>query len=200
MGYVGLGWRPQAVSVPASTRTGPSNEDVLKALYGSVEKGRAVQAASIAEAQQRNVEQVARDYAPGGIYGPRVNIPAQPPVGLAPVDVQPTEPAPQALQPVDEEYEETDGDVIEDVAEGEEEGDSEFSGWGIGEYERPVGVAFTRREVQRMGDKRREKKAAIQRMKLRLKLAGHRPGMVGLTRQDRPFTRPNVAVFRRSRP
>lgn len=151
------GFVVQAAPSPGG-RTGPSNDDVLRSLYGSVEKGRAVQAASIAEAQQRTSEQVARDYAPGGIYGPRgTPAPPEPPM-LAPHDMTPSEPEPMPVEAVDESDVETEGDVIEEVAEGDEEGDSEFSGWGIGMGERPVGVAFTRREVARMGDVRRNRK------------------------------------------
>lgn len=154
---------PGGFVVPAApqpgARTGPSNEDVLRHLYGSVEKGRAAQAASIAEANQRTSEQVAKDYGPGGIYGPRgTPAPPEPPM-LAPHDVRQHTPAQAPIEAVEYEDEESDGEVIEDIAEGEEEGDSEFSGWGVGLGERPVGVTNTLREVARMDHVRRRQRS-----------------------------------------
>lgn len=134
-----------AAPVPGA-RTGPSNEDVLRRVFGSVERGRAMQAASAAEARQREVEEMQRI--------PRVNIaPPEPPM-LAPHDVRPSRPAAAPLVPADDEGE-SEGDIIEDIAENEEEAievdeGSEFSGWGCGMGERPVGVTGTRREVARM--------------------------------------------------
>ena len=172
MAYAGSGlgalpfrFGPQAVSAPASVRRGPSNEDVLRSLYGSVEKGRAVQAASIAEAQQRSAELHASSRIPQTTYTP-------PPAILSPNDYTPAPQQSEVLVP-DEDVE-SDGDVIEEVAEGEEEGDAAFSGWGIGMGERPVGVTFTRREVARMGDvrrhnQRREKMRKLMRLRGKLK-------------------------------
>jgi len=147
--------RPTAAPVGAVARTGPSNADVLKAVYGSVAKGQAAQAASIAEARQRESEQIAQDHIPRGRPAP-----PEPPM-LSPRDMELDVPDEPALVTVEEE--ESDGEVIEEIAEGDEEGDYAFAGWNIGMGERPVGVAFTRREVARMGDIRRRQ----QRQKVR---------------------------------
>jgi hypothetical protein len=141
--------------VPAApqsgARTGPSNEDVLRRVFGSVAKGQAAQAASIAEARQRESEQTAR--VPRGAQAP-----PEPPM-LAPHDIVQRAPASSPIEAVEYEDEESDGEVIEEIAEGEEEGDSEFSGWGIGMGERPVGVTNTLREVARMDHVRRRQRS-----------------------------------------
>jgi hypothetical protein len=58
-------------------------------------------------------------------------------------DVEPG-PEPEPSPIVAEEEPETEGEVIEEVAESDEEGDSEFSGWGIGMGEKPVGPVYGR--------------------------------------------------------
>lgn len=139
----------------AGGRTGPTNDEVLASLYGSAEKGRAAQAASIAEAQQRQRELMDKAAQTPAYTPPTPAIETSPPVIY--------EPEASAIEPVPEDEYETEGDVIEEVAEGEDEGDSEFSGWGCGMGERPVGVSLTRREGERMGDVRRRQKKLSRR-------------------------------------
>lgn len=194
--------------VPAApqpgARTGPSNEDVLKAVFGSVAKGQAAQAASIVEAQQRSSEQTAKDYGPGGIYGLRSTLaPAEPPM-LSPVDSRPAYSEPSPIEAVEYEDEESDGEVIEDIVEGDEIGDSEFSGWGCGMGERPVGVAFTRREVARMdhvrkGQQRRKRGGLAKMTGTIAKAALRRKSRMGMLRSRKKLIRipkPGVNIWR----
>lgn len=174
--------------VPAApspgARTGPSNEDVLRHVFGSVEKGQAAQAASIAEARQRESEQAER--VPRGAQAPSE------PSMLAPHDVRPSYEAPSPIEAVEYEDEESDGEVIEEIAEGEEEGDSEFSGWGIGLGERPVGVAFTRREVARMDHVRRRQRS--------MKRGGLSKMAGTIAKQPRPGVLPKRKMIRIPKP
>jgi len=146
----------QAPPTPGG-RTGPSNEDVLRHVYGSVEKGIAAQQASIDEARQRQAELMSKAVVTPPVQPPTPAIETAPPMDYT-RDSMPPVFRPGMLEPTPEDEQETDGEVIEEVAEGEDEGDAEFSGWGCGMGERPVGVTFTRREVERMGDVRRRQK------------------------------------------
>jgi hypothetical protein len=185
--------------VPAApqpgARTGPSNEDVLRHVFGSVAKGQAAQAASIAEARQRESEQMAR--VPRGAVAPE-----EPPM-LAPHDMVQRMPESSPIEAVEYEDEESDGEVIEDIVEGDEEGDSTFSGWGIGMGERPVGVTNTLREVARMDHVRRRqrsmKRGGLAKMTGALTKAASRKSRMGVLKSRKKMIRipkPGVNIWR----